>query len=70
MEKGKNWGDDECKICIQNGFINGKTNSKKLALEIIDKMYEEKTQMVELTILTGLKNKTPKIIAGYLSIIY
>jgi hypothetical protein len=33
-------------------------------------MYEEKTQMVELTILTGLKNKTPKIIAGYLSIIY
>lgn len=28
-------------------------------------MYEEKPPMIEMLILNGLKNKTPKIIAGY-----
>lgn len=32
-------------------------------------MYEVKPEMIEMTILVGFKNKTPKIIAGYNSVL-
>lgn len=32
-------------------------------------MYETKPDMIEMVILVGFKNKTPKIIAGYNSIL-
>ena len=36
MEKGKGWGEDEAKNAIENGYINGKTNTKKITVEIVD----------------------------------
>lgn len=66
---GKNWGDDEAKNAIQNGFINGKPNTKKLTIEIVDEIYDNKPDIVEMLILLGLKNKVPKVIAGYISVI-
>lgn len=53
---------------IESGFVNGKGNSKKIAVEIIDLMYEKKTDCVEMTILVGMKGKVAKNIAGYISI--
>lgn len=67
--KEKTWGDDEAKLVIENGFVNGKGNSKKIALDIVDLMYESKAECTEMTILVGLKGKTAKNIAGYLTII-
>ena len=32
-------------------------------------MYEAKSDMIEMTILLGFKSKTPKIIAGYNSVL-
>lgn len=42
MKADKNWGEDEAKNAIENGFINGKPNTKKLTVEIMDEMYETK----------------------------
>ena len=39
MEKDKKWGDDEAKLVIENGYINGKPNTKKLTVEIVDSLY-------------------------------
>ena len=39
MTCGKNWGEDEAKNAIECGFINGKPNTKKLTIEIVDEMY-------------------------------
>lgn len=65
MSAGKSWGEDEAKNAIENGFINGKPNTKKLTVEIMDEMYETKPEVIEMLILIGFKNKTPKLIAGY-----
>lgn len=46
MQSGKNWGEDEAKNTIENGYINGKANAKKLAMQIVDLMYETKAQMI------------------------
>jgi hypothetical protein len=32
VQQGKKWGDDEVKNIIENGYINGKTNTKKLSV--------------------------------------
>ena len=65
MEKGKSWGEDEVRNVIECGFINGKPNTKKVALELIDTIYEEHASMIEMLILTGFKSKPAKNIAGY-----
>ena len=65
--KDKNWGDEEAKLSIESGFINGKPNTKKLTIEICDLMYDKKPDCVEMTILVGLKGKVPKNLAGYKS---
>jgi len=39
VQKNKEWGEDEVKMAIENGYINGKTNSRKLTVETIDLMY-------------------------------
>ena len=66
---GKPWGDDEAKGAIESGFINGKLNTKKLTVEIVDAMYDIKPDIIEMLILLGFKNKAPKMIAGYNSIL-
>ena len=53
---------------IENGYINGKNNAKVVAMEIIDEMYDEYPDHVEVTILTGLQGKIPKNLAGYLEV--
>lgn len=40
MKTEKNWGEDEARNVIENAYINGKANAKKLAMEIADQMYE------------------------------
>ncbi len=69
MQAGRNWGEDEARNAIQSGYINGKANTKKITVEIIDAMYEAKADMIEMIILVGFKSKTPKIIAGYNSVL-
>jgi hypothetical protein len=32
ITQGKNWGEDEIKNSIENGYINGKVNTKKLTV--------------------------------------
>jgi hypothetical protein len=39
VQKGKDWGEDEAKNAIDNGYINGKTNSRKTTVETVDLMY-------------------------------
>ena len=65
IEKGKQWGEDELRNAIEQGFINGKPNTKKVALEIVDNLYEDHAPMLEMMILTGFKSKPAKNIAGY-----
>ena len=69
VEKGKKWGDDEAKAAIENGYINGKPNTKRLTIEIIDLMYDAAPDSIEMTLLVGLKGKTPKNLAGYMATI-
>ena len=69
IENGRSWGEDEAKNAIEGGFINGKPNTKKLTIEIVDQIYELKPDMLEMLILVGFKNKVPKIIAGYISVL-
>lgn len=40
MKCERTWGEDEARNLIQNAYINGKPNTKKLAMEIADQMYE------------------------------
>lgn len=42
MKAEKNWGEDEAKNAIEGGYINGKPNTKKITVEIVDEMYEVK----------------------------
>ena len=65
----KSWGEDEAKNAIEHGFINGKPNTKKLTIEIVDELYQLQPDTIEMLLLMGLKNKTPKIIAGYNTVI-
>ena len=65
MKIEKTWGEDEARNVIENAYINGKVNAKKLAMQIADQMYEQKADCMEMVILTGFKSKTGKIIAGY-----
>lgn len=37
--KNKKWGEEEVKMAIEGGFINGKPNTKKLTVEICDVLY-------------------------------
>ena len=69
MKNERNWGEDEARNSIEYGYINGKANTKKLAVEIVDEMYETQGQMIEILILTGFKSKPAKNIAGYLGIV-
>ena len=32
IEANRSWGEDEAKNAIENGFINGKANTKKLTI--------------------------------------
>jgi hypothetical protein len=32
VQIGKKWTDDEVKNCVENGYINGKPNTKKLTV--------------------------------------
>lgn len=54
---------------MESGYINGKPNTKKITIEIMDQMYEEKSAIVQMVILLGFKNKIPKNIAGYIAIV-
>ena len=36
VQIGKKWTDDEVKNCVENGYINGKPNTKKLTVQIVD----------------------------------
>lgn len=65
MKNERSWGEDEARNIIENAYINGKPNTKKLAMEIIDQMYDEKPDVMEMVILTGFKSKAGKTIAGY-----
>lgn len=69
IEKDKKWGDDQAKSAIENGYINGKPNTKKLTVEITDLMYEKAPDAVEMTIMVGLKGKVPKTLAGYIAML-
>ena len=40
VKKNKKWTDEETKNVIENGYINGKTNSKTIAVEVVDQMFE------------------------------
>lgn len=69
LDKGRSWGEDIARNAIENGYINGKANCKKLTVDLVVFLYGDKAAIIEMTILLGFKSKTPKIIAGYLAMV-
>lgn len=55
---------------IENGCVNGKGATKKLATDLVFKAFESKPDEVERAIVeVGLRGKVPKIVGGYLSVL-